>query len=220
MRKWILGLLLTAPWPLAAQADVYDFVKLHLEGTITDINTGGDSAEGWWLADDYDVGDTFSWNAFYYFSEAPPDAVPEPNVGSYSVSDNTDGQSGFVVWAAPSRGPEADSLLLKDNVCGCLDSLALLDRPGRYLVRDPNSLPNSGPAYVREESRSLHIESSDVDFIHGDGLLQEFSLSGDAIGHGRVSFVQRTIANVNEVVVGWGTFVLQKVTATPGRCRA
>jgi hypothetical protein len=86
--------------------------------------------------------------------------------------------------------------------------------------------PRSGrPTFYKEESVELAVASDGLDFMKGDGLLQDFDLTSSQLAsfrehdrHAQRQIVQYWSDSVSEFIGGTIKFALTKFRAKPGRC--
>ena len=147
---------------------------------------------------------------------APPDALPDDaNLSTYSWFQYCQGH-------CPNEPSDFVTTTLQryDGVTSG-DSIYMTDSAGRTDRWDYFGVTNSESAIMGSGGALLNVTvtTPDFDFIHGDGILQEFDISStaaDGVGYGSASetfdyagrFVSRAIG-----------FVVNRLKVTPKVCR-
>jgi hypothetical protein len=188
--------------PLAAYSQpFYDYLYVTFEGTVTEAQNPADTTG--YNFSPIEVGDSFSGYRRIDFGDAPTDSAPENNIGSYI------GDASFV-FGFSSTGELNDSVKIVDGLMSGSDVFQVVDRhEGIEQFRRP--LFSSG-------SLSVTVDAPGVDFINGDDLLQEFSVSGEDIGRGELEYETDWLDDTFDAISGAFRFALTSFKARPGVC--
>jgi hypothetical protein len=147
---------------------------------------------------------------------APPDIVPDDPYTSgylwfnYCQDDCTGAPSNFVT-----------STLQRYDGASSGDDVFMIDSAGGTNAWDYFGVTNSESAISGSGGRFLNVTvtTPDFDFIHGDGILQEFDISStaaDGVGFGSAS---ETFDNAGRFVSRAIGFVVDRLKVTPKVCR-
>jgi hypothetical protein len=97
-------------------------------------------------------------------------------------------------------------------------------RPGQhfYGVTDSQQavFSDNGRRYTAWNYLHLTADSTELDFLHGEGLVQDFSLTQrpDVIAGGAIQFGRTWIDDLQSGIQGVMGFALTRLTVRPGRC--
>lgn len=200
---------------LATPVHDYDFLTIDYEGTINFVDTNG--GLGFGTCCDPQIGGSVSGSLRVNLHNLPADKFPTDPKRAEHVASRAQPSyaSSFVSGTAtPDNGPSGDALLIQDNVAG----------RDFFEVRDIEGSAERGPfeSRLRSDGLELLVGSTLFDFLHGDGPMQAFEITGDQLDEG--SYGARSHARFNfaagEFFGGFFRFAIDHLKVTPGRCMA
>jgi hypothetical protein len=169
----------------------------------------------------YDVGDVVSGTLLIDLAKAPPDLVPEEEgIGQYNT-----------LWSVP--GPHSPSFVsgYARNRGDSIDSVQVIDdfehEPGLtlYDVGDGQDyfVTENGRKGAFTDALGLRANSVTLDFLDGDGIVQDFDLSteltsGEVPSSGLLYVARQWLDDRASFVQGSMFFALTRLTVKPGRC--
>jgi hypothetical protein len=212
----ILFAAIAAGSPLAARASLIheDFLTVHYEGVVASISTY-DHGDGGCLCG-YMRGDKIAGTLLVDLDNAPRDNVSDPRFGQYGYGFLNQNGPSFVNGHAPARLESQDRLQIRDQYEPGYDFFDILDHESGV------SRDGSGRFVAKVDSLFLLANSLTVDFIHGDGLLQDFVLQGrdaaEAHAQGFMNVQRRWLDHPDKLFGGTIGFLVTKLSVKPGRC--
>ena len=201
----------------AVYADfIDDFLTVRYEGTVTSVRDTNANRIG--SVRGYEVGDHVSGELLIDLRRAGPDRVPSnPALAIYGSPFGTwpsEGNS-FVSGYVSTRERTADRVDIRDNYEGA-DLFAARDAEVDVFKQSDGRRREYFLFFLQASSRV-------VDFVHGDGIVQQFvfdsTMLGDTVqGSGEIEIRRGWVDSVVSAIGGSVRFVLTRFSVKPGRC--